>query len=51
MIVADGDGVVVVPLSVAKGVAEIARAEMDSDKQGRRQLYEDVGLPMDETVE
>ena len=51
MIVADGDGVIVVPRSVARQVAQYARKILDDDKAGRRQLYNEVGLPTDQTVE
>jgi regulator of RNase E activity RraA len=50
VIVADGDGVIVVPRSVAKEVAEYARAILDGDKAGRRKLYEKLGLPADDSV-
>ena len=51
VVVADGDGVVVVPRAVAKEVAQHARKILDADKAGRRQLYQDAGLPPDQTVE
>ncbi len=51
VVVADGDGVVVVPRRVAVEVAKEARAVLESDKAGRRSLYERLGLPMDQTVE
>jgi len=51
MIVADGDGVIVVPVEKAGAVADIARGILDSDKDGRRKLYEQRGLPPDATVE
>lgn len=50
VIVADGDGVIVVPREQAREVTEYARLTIDSDKQSRRQKYEQLGLPMDETV-
>ncbi|MFH1070771.1 MAG: RraA family protein, partial [Candidatus Glassbacteria bacterium] len=50
VVVADGDGVVVVPRAVAEEVAAYARGILDSDKAGRRRLYERLGLPLDETV-
>ena len=50
IIVADGDGVIVVPRAVAKEVAEYARAILDGDKAGRRKLYEKLGMPSDDSV-
>lgn len=50
MVVADGDGVVVVPLERAEEVAKYARQELDNDKQGRRRLYDDLGWEPDDTV-
>jgi len=50
MVVADGDGVIVVPRDAARDVARWAREESDRDRKGRRKLYEDLGLPTDETV-
>jgi regulator of RNase E activity RraA len=50
IIVADGDGVVVVPREVAKEVAEYAKAILVGDKEGRRGLYQKLGLPEDESV-
>jgi len=50
VIVADGDGVIVVPRAQAKEVAEYARATIEGDKAGRRKLYEKLGLPLDDSV-
>jgi len=50
VIVADGDGVIVVPRSVARQVAEFARAILDKDKSARKDLYESLGKPLDKTV-
>jgi regulator of RNase E activity RraA len=50
VIVADGDGVIVVPRAQAKEVAEYARAILDGDKPDRRRLYEKLGLPLDDSV-
>ena len=50
VVVADGDGVIVVPQALAGDVARYARRERDSDKAGRRRLYEQLGRPLDDTV-
>jgi len=50
IIVADGDGVIVVPIRFAKDVAKYAQHELINDKTTRRKLYEDMGWELDETV-
>jgi regulator of RNase E activity RraA len=50
VIVADGDGVIVVPRGQAEAVARYARKILEGDKAGRRALYEKLGLPPDESV-
>jgi 4-hydroxy-4-methyl-2-oxoglutarate aldolase len=50
VVVADGDGVVVVPRRVAVKVAEYAQGVLEGDKAGRRRLYEKLGMPLDHTV-
>jgi len=50
VIVADGDGVIVVPREKAKEVAEYAQGIMEGDKEGRRGLYKKLGLPADDSV-
>ena len=50
VIVADGDGVICVPREKAREVAEYARATMEGDKAGRRNLYKKLGLPEDASV-
>lgn len=50
VIVADGDGVIVVPRQHAKEVAQYAHEIMENDKKGRRSLYEKLGLPFDDSV-
>ena len=50
VIVADGDGVIVVPREHAAAVAEAARRVLEADKAGRRSLYERLGRPLDRTV-
>lgn len=50
VVVADGDGVVVVPAALAEDVATQAWRHADSDKQKRRSIYEKLGMPEDFTV-
>jgi len=51
VVVADGDGVIVVPRNVAEQVAKYAREIMVKDKAGRKDLYKSLGRPLDKTVE
>lgn len=50
VVVADGDGVIVVPRRAAEEVAAYAHGVLEGDKAGRRRLYERLGLPMDDSV-
>jgi regulator of RNase E activity RraA len=50
VIVADGDGVVVVPRSHALPVAEFAHKIIAADKKGRRELYQRSGREQDASV-
>jgi regulator of RNase E activity RraA len=50
VIVADGDGVIVVPRQQAEAVAAYAQATLAGDKAARRGLYEQLGLPEDASV-
>lgn len=50
VVVADGDGVVVVPRAVAAEVADYARKILDGDKAGRRELYRELGLAEDPSI-
>lgn len=51
VIVADGDGVVVVPVEHAKSVAEDARTEQQADQEMRRAYYDELGMEHDFTLE
>lgn len=50
VIVADGDGVIVVPRAKAEEVAKYAKEVIDKDKAARTKLYEKLGLPKDKSV-
>jgi len=50
IVVADGDGVVVVPRAKAAAVAAYARKIMDGDKAGRRDLYKSLKIKEDASV-
>jgi regulator of RNase E activity RraA len=50
VILADDDGVVVVPQAHAAEVAWRAKLIQDKDRPGRRDAYQKLGLPLDETV-
>lgn len=50
VIVADGDGVIVVPRPKAEEVAQYAKKILNDDKAGRKRLYEKLGLPADDSV-
>jgi 4-hydroxy-4-methyl-2-oxoglutarate aldolase len=51
VVVADGDGVIIVPREYAKPVAEFALEIMNKDKSGRKGLYEQLNIPLDNTVQ
>ena len=50
VVIADGDGVIVVPRYVAEQVAKYAREILDKDKAGRKSLYERMRRKLDRTV-
>jgi len=50
IVVADGDGVIVVPREHARQVADYAREILNKDKAGRKGLYEKLNKPLDNTV-
>jgi regulator of RNase E activity RraA len=50
VVVADGDGVIVVPRAEARSVAAFARQVIENDKAGRRDLYKQLRLPPDASI-
>ena len=50
VIVADGDGVVVVPRTKAVAVAKYARKILEGDKEGRRELYKALKIKTDDSI-
>jgi regulator of RNase E activity RraA len=50
VVVADGDGVIVVPRAQARSVAAFARQVIENDKAGRRELYKQLRLPPDASI-
>jgi len=50
VVVADGDGVIVVPQDIAEEVARYAHEEHDRDKKTRRDHYRRLGRDEDDTV-
>jgi regulator of RNase E activity RraA len=50
VVVADGDGVIVVPRALAVDVATYAHQELRNDKAARRRMYEEQGRPLDNSV-
>jgi regulator of RNase E activity RraA len=51
LVVADGDGVIVVPIEHAVAVLSQARRIANRDRGGRARLLEQAGLPPDETTQ
>ncbi|MCW4020917.1 MAG: RraA family protein [Candidatus Bathyarchaeota archaeon] len=51
VVVADGDGVIVVPWEKAESVAEYAIRVQEADKRSRRKHYKALNIPMDFTTE
>jgi 4-hydroxy-4-methyl-2-oxoglutarate aldolase len=50
VVVADGDGVIVVPRAVAAEVARYAHKVINGDKNARRDLYKKLGIPEDKST-
>jgi len=50
VIVADGDGVIVVPRKIAFEVGKKAVSQLGGDKKARKRLYEKMGWELDNTV-
>ena len=51
VVVADGDGVIVVPLAMARKVGEQARSMNKSDRRSRGKFYREAGMELDSTVD
>jgi regulator of RNase E activity RraA len=51
VVVADGDGVIVVPRKAAGDVAKYAWQEASNDKRARKRMYIEMGMTLDSTVE
>lgn len=50
LIVADGDGAIVVPIEVVDDVLKYAIQESENDKITRKMLFDHLGIPHDESV-
>ena len=50
VLIADDDGVVVVPQAIADEVARRAELIQTKDRPGRRAGYEALGIPVDDSV-
>ncbi len=50
LIVADGDGAIVVPIEVVDDVLKYAIQESENDKVARKMLFDRLGIPHDDTV-
>ncbi len=51
VVIANGDGVIVVPREYAVEDVRFAQSILDGDKNGRRNLYQQMGMPMGHTVD
>ncbi|WDR03497.1 hypothetical protein PSQ19_05205 [Devosia algicola] len=49
-IIADDDGIVVIPQDLSEEIAKRAWLVQDKDRRMRRAFYEKLGMPMDDTV-
>lgn len=50
VVIADGDGVIVIPRKIAREVAKYAHQEMKADKQSRMEKYKKMNWELDDTV-
>ena len=50
LIVADGDGAIVVPIEVVDDVLKYAIQESENDKRTRAMMYKVLGIPADEST-
>jgi 4-hydroxy-4-methyl-2-oxoglutarate aldolase len=51
LVVADGDGAIIVPIEVVDDVVKYAIQEAENDRIARGLLFDHLGIPRDETVE
>ena len=51
VVVADGDGVIVVPRKIARDVAKWGWYQASKDKKGRKKMYIEMGMKLDQTVD
>ena len=51
LVVADGDGAIVVPQDVIEDVLKYAIQESENDRNDRRELFDALGIPHDESVQ
>lgn len=51
VVMGDDDGVLVIPAELAEEVATRALDILERDKRSRRRMYEQLGIPLDDTVQ
>jgi len=50
LVIADGDGVMVIPIEQAEAALDIARSIQHGDQKSRARLYKELGIPLDFTL-